>query len=377
MGSYTPRTRTFRLVQTALTRLKSVVTRLISALQLLKNALRYLLREIELWNEYPIPIWKRFYAWRHGFNSRIFVLLDLDNNDPSNYLSGIQQRKYISPAVNPEYVDVLKNKAAYHLSTEGNIDYVPTFHGLIEDGEFHSYSEAGSSLFEILNGKGDLIIKPVTGTQGRGVIHLSTNENGYAVNGELSSKEKLMSVLREAESSIVTEYVENHSYAESISPASVNTIRILTVLDPDTDEFFVASAVHRFGNSSTGPVDNLSDGGFAAPVDVETGEIGDLRTYSPDTGLQRLERHPDTGSRVSGETVPHWELAKEAAIKMAKHHRENPYVGWDVVLTRNGPVIIEGNCAPGISLQQLETGLLEDERVLSFLNGLAPHDITQ
>ena len=375
MSSHNPQSRTFRLIQFVLTHLKSAVTRAISVLQPLKNVLRYLLREIELWNEYPIPIWKRFYAWRHGFNSRIFVLLDLDHNDPSDYLSAIQQAKYIEPAVNSSYVDVLENKAAYHLSTEGHVAHIPEFHGLIEDGQFYSYTKAENSLLNILEDEGDLIIKPVTGTQGRGVFHLSTIRDRYQINGEPSSEAEVVELIRKTESSLVTEYVENHAYAESIAPTSVNTIRILTMRNPDTDEFFVASAVHRFGNDSTGPVDNWSGGGFAAPVDVETGEFGDLHTYSSDDGLQRLKCHPDTGIRVSGETIPNWELAKEAAIKMAEHHRENPYVGWDVVLTDDGPVIIEGNCAPGLSLQQLGSGLLEDERVVSFLNSLAPHDV--
>ncbi|WP_158217308.1 sugar-transfer associated ATP-grasp domain-containing protein [Halorubrum sp. Ib24] len=338
--------------------------------------LQYLLREIKLWNEYPIPAWKRLYAWRHGFNSRIFVLLDLDNSDPSNYLSATQQLKYIWPAVNPAYADVLENKAAYHLSTEGHVDHISEFYGLIRDGQFHAYSKTGGSLLDALHDEGDLILKPVTGTHGRGVFHLSTNQDGYRINDEPSSEAEVIELIDGTESSVVTEYVENHAYAESISPTSVNTIRILTMRNPDTGEFFAASAVHRFGNDSTGPVDNWSGGGFAAPVDVETGEFGDLHTYSSDGGLQRLKCHPETGTRVSGERIPGWESAKEAAIEMAEHHRENPYVGWDIVLTDDGPVVIEGNCAPGLSLQQLGCGLLEDERVVAFLNTLAPHDVS-
>lgn len=334
------------------------------------DALRYLRTEYDEWNRYPIPLSNRLSAWRHGFMSRDYVLLELDRNDCRDYLSSLQQARYISPAVNPEYADVLENKIAYHLSTNPYIDAVPELYGVVHDGEYSHHSTGGPELLDVLDDEGDLIVKPATGTHGRRVYHLSTTSNGYRLNGEPTDEAAIRDLLCDLDGFVVVEYVQNHEYARSICPTSVNTIRVLTVRDPDTREFFVASAVHRFGNDSTGPTDNWSGGGFAAPVEVDTGELGLLHTYSPETGLRRLERHPNTGTRVAGETVPRWDEVKSVVLETAAHHGENLYVGWDVVLTDDGPRVIEGNCAPHLALQQLESGLLEDGRVRRFLDGL-------
>jgi hypothetical protein len=334
------------------------------------DVLRYLRTEYDDWNRYPVPLWRRLSAWRHGFMSRDYVLLELDRNDCRDYLSSLQQAKYISPAINQEYADVLENKVAYHLSTNPYLDAVPEFYGVVRDGEFSHHSTDGRGLLDVLDEEGDLIVKPATGTHGRRVYHLSTTPNGYRLNGESTDEAAIRDVLGDLDGFVVVEYVRNHEYARSICPTSVNTIRVLTVRDPDTREFFVASAVHRFGNDSTGPTDNWSGGGFAAPVDVDTGELGWLHTYSPEAGLRRLERHPSTETRVAGETVPRWDEVKSTVLEAAAHHRENPYVGWDVVLTDDGPKIIEGNCAPHLALQQLGSGLLEDDRVRRFLDDL-------
>lgn len=343
-----------------------------SLFRIVATLTHYLWRELRLWEEYPLPLGKRLRAWRHGFMSRNYLLFDLDDEDPDDYLSARQQARYISPAVNGTYADVLENKVAYHLSTEPYVDCVPTFYGVIQGGEFvpGPAGEIEGGVSSILDAEGDVIIKPVTGTHGRGVYRLSREPGGYTINGDRVSEEGLADFLRRLDGFLAVEFVENHGYADAICPTAVNTIRVIAIRGPDSHEFSVVSAVHRFGSSTTGPTDNWSGGGFAAPIDVETGEFGHLIGYTPETGLRRLERHPDTGTRVNGEYVPQWERIKATVLDVAELHREEPYVGWDVVLTDDGPVVLEGNCAPGITVQQLGSGLLENDRVREFVESL-------
>lgn len=335
---------------------------------LVSNVFRVAAQEQRYWSEYPISARSRLYAWRHGFTSRDYVLLELSENDPEDYLSYLQQARLVHPAINEEYHDVLRNKLAFYRLSRPYVDCIPDVYGTISDGEFTSSVDEPDheSLSAVVDAAGDVIVKPVTGTMGREVYRIAPAAEGYTVNGSHRSAAELSTLADGLDRFLVSEFVEQHRYAARICPDSTNTIRALTVEDPETGAFFVASAVHRFGNASTGPTDNWSGGGFAAPVDIGTGRLGELRTYAPETGLRRLEEHPDSGAPVAGEQVPDWERLKSTVTDLAAVHREIPYVGWDLVLSEDGPVVLEGNAAPHLALQQLGHGLFEDDRVKRF-----------
>lgn len=348
-------------------RLLSTVSGVLSTACLLVS---YLRRELEVWEKYPLPLRQRVHAWSRGFMARDYALLGLRDGEPAEYLSSLDQAQAISPAVNPEYADVLESKIAFHLATGPHEpEAVPTFYGVVREGVFHPAPgyDGGGTVGEVVSAEGSAILKPATGTAGRGVSRVK-RDMGFTINGERVDAPDLDAHVGELDGDVVVECVENHEYAAEVVPGSVNTIRVLTCVDPETDSLFVARAVHRFGNGANeGPTDNWSGGGFAAPVDLATGELGKLHTYAPETGLCVLDHHPESGALVNGREVPGWDEVRRTVLAVADIHRENPWVGWDVVVTPDGPVILEGNCAPHLALQQLGGGLLADERVRAFV----------
>lgn len=322
-------------------------------------------REHRFWNEYPLSLRHRLRAYRHGFLSSSYVLSELDKNNPDDYLSDYIQGRVIRPAVNSTYTSVLENKVAFHLSTNPYLDCVPMMFGTIESGEFFSSPTADSKVdvIQILERERDLIVKPVAGTGGTGVRHLKCDDNGYYINGQPVSQNGIIDLVERLDGYLITEFVHQHDYSMTISPESVNSIRVLTIKDADTGEMFIPAAIHRFGSTGGAPTDNWHSGGFAAPIDIDTGELNPLVRYSPENGLQQFEAHPETGARVYGTSIPHWDAVKQTAINVANIHRQNPYVGWDIVVTTDGPVVIEGNCAPHSEFVQLGGGLFKNERV--------------
>lgn len=64
------------------------------------------------------------------------------------------------------------------------------------------------------------------------------------------------------------------------------------------------------------------------------------------------EKHPLTGEDLSNIKLPYikeaFDMVKEAALVVPQIR----YVGWDVTLTENGPVIVEGNEYPSYGLVQ-------------------------
>lgn len=353
-----------RVVWPVLTAGESTLSAIADTANRAATLLRYLTREYEQHSHYPLPLSDRLEAWRHGFMARDWILLNLETNDPDDYLSATQQATHIAPAVNPDYADVLDNKLAFHHATP--TEHLPTLYGHLDD-TFHPHDADADDIPTLLDTHDDLILKPTTGSQGRNVTHATTTDDGYALNGDPHTRTELQTHLENRADTIVTEHLTNHAYATAIAPTALNTIRILTIPDPDTNDFFVASAIHRFGTTDTGPTDNWSGGGYAAPIDPTTGTLGYLHTYTPTDGLQHLTHHPDTDTRVHDRTIPHWDTITDTATNLADHHRDNPYIGWDIALTPDGPTVLEGNTAPHLALQQLGGGLLTDDRVEQFL----------
>jgi hypothetical protein len=98
-------------------------------------------------------------------------------------------------------------------------------------------------------------------------------------------------------------------------------------------------------------VANLSAGGILVRVDCETGLLSGngWRMYKE----WDIERHPQTGTPFDGFPVPFVsdivEMCRRGhAVAMAFGALAEPVLGWDVVLTDDGPCFLE--CNPGCEL---------------------------
>ena len=92
-----------------------------------------------------------------------------------------------------------------------------------------------------------------------------------------------------------------------------------------------------------------------------------MYTYVSNEGIVYVEaldradniyyEHPISKEKIVGFKVPEFEKAVELVKKAAKIVPEVAYVGWDVAVSKSGPVIVEGNCFPGV--YQAKPSLLE------------------
>jgi hypothetical protein len=99
-------------------------------------------------------------------------------------------------------------------------------------------------------------------------------------------------------------------------------------------------------------VDNLHAGGIAAAVDLESGKLGPASNLGGDCRLGWLDRHPDTGARITGAQLPEWGEVRDFAIRAHKAFGDRVVVGWDIAITPGGPVLVEGNGAPDLDIMQ-------------------------
>ncbi len=186
------------------------------------------------------------------------------------------------------------------------------------------------------------IVKPLEDSCGNGVRLLTVTEE--------TDREELFRQLQQ-EGVIVEERIEQCAALAELHPASVNTIRCATFLQDG--KVNILFTFLRIGQKNS-VVDNGGAGGLIASIDSETGIVDSPGvTEFGHTALF----HPDTGAQILGKQIPRWEEMKETAKTLALTIPTQKYISWDLSLTDQGWVVVEGNCigqfiGPQISTQR-------------------------
>lgn len=161
---------------------------------------------------------------------------------------------------------------------------------------------------------------------------------------------------------LVETFLTQHPVMASLSPTSVNSLRMITFFD-GTD-VHVMEAVLRMGNGAD--VDNYGRGGMYTVIDEKTGiaHYGAFDKYA-----NTFDVHPISGTSIVGFQVPLYEQVLATLDAVSRIVPQIPYVGWDVAIGEHGPVIIEGNYNTGVfqmkpSLTGNKIGLLPKFRAV-------------
>lgn len=140
-----------------------------------------------------------------------------------------------------------------------------------------------------------------------------------------------------------------HPRMHALHPDSLNTARVVTQVTAD-GKVDIVGCILRMGVGIN--TDNLSTGGIACPVDIATGQVTGPGV-SFDITKGEFETHPTTGVTLNGFQIPHWNAVTELCRTTATEFLPNRSVGWDVAVTEDGPVLIEGNHDWGARLLQM------------------------
>jgi hypothetical protein len=79
-------------------------------------------------------------------------------------------------------------------------------------------------------------------------------------------------------------------------------------------------------------------GNLVVSVDLAGGTLGSAFSDGAPCPI-----HPVTGRTIAGFVLPHWEAARRLVERAALRFRPLRAIGWDVALTPDGPVLVEGN----------------------------------
>ena len=138
-----------------------------------------------------------------------------------------------------------------------------------------------------------------------------------------------------------------------MNPSSVNTVRVVTFLTED-GKVEIDGAVLRVGAKGS-YVDSWRRGGIAAAVDLETGMVGRGIRVGECRGGRWYKKHPDNDVLIEGTILPEWHRvlihAKQAAVSLPNAR----WVGWDIVITKEETVLLEGNSGWALPLMLAHT----------------------
>ena len=156
----------------------------------------------------------------------------------------------------------------------------------------------------------------------------------------------------------VEDLIEQHPTMAKLNPTSINTVRITTLVV--NNKVHCMYSVLRMGiNNMT--VDNSSSGGLNTRLD-ENGVI--TRACFSDKTISYYTVHPTTGMNLVGFKVPMFKKAIALCEKAALVEPKLGYIGWDVAITKDGPVIVEANDLPGYDMTQNHGTSYEEEGIL-------------
>ena len=315
-----------------------------------------------------IGILQKIRLWRRGFYANKYILYRLDRNSPKHYLSDYD-RVMKTSKVNSFYKVMLDDKLYFSLMMKKLGDYVPEVYGVITNGEVHFFDnkkkDHRAGIVEFVRENRRVVLKPQKGGGGRGVMVAACENGNILLNGREIPDDEFLSVVKELKHYLVCEFIHQHRYASSIFPHTPNSIRIVTMWDDETGSPFIAGAVHRFGCTATIPVDNFSQGGASAKVDLQSGRLEKIALVINDK-LVFGEKHPETGEAVEGVTIPHWETVTASILDLAGTLKFLPLIGWDVIVTEKSLKLVEANSYPDVDILQTHSVILDDPRIRNF-----------
>lgn len=212
-------------------------------------------------------------------------------------------------------------------------------------------------VFEFFKKHDTFMAKPIDNFGGVGIEKIKTNS--FASDDELYQY-----LTKEGANYELEEVIKQHEEVNKLYPDSINTIRVITIVTTEDDKPYISIpkeerknvklkchviyACCRIGNGKC--IDNFTSGGMVTPVDEKTGII---KFAAMDKKKNIYEKHPVTGYMIKGFKFPYWKEVLKMCEKASFEIPEIGYIGWDVAITPEGPVFVEGNELPGYNLYQL------------------------
>jgi hypothetical protein len=288
---------------------------------------------------------------RTGEANRFYYVYGLDLKSqrrsdvmPFNRFQGLRSRANLrmgQPPHNYNYVCVLRDKFLFAQFASSLGVPTPRIFALM-DGSGVTWLDRNETLpLEDLGHSAgarlDGFCKKFSGMQGYGAFSLLIEEGKLFVDGRPASVDELRARL--AGRFLFQQRIEQHSAMRQLNPGSVNTLRLVSFCNKAKAEVLFGAL--RVGVAQKN-VDNWAAGGLIVKIDLGSGELRGEGFFKPGYG-GRTGIHPDSGVVFDGFRIPFFSEAVAMVVRLHEYLPHIHSVGWDVAITDDGPVIVEGN----------------------------------
>ena len=215
--------------------------------------------------------------------------------------------------------------------------------------------------FEWLSLEGNFVIKPISGYGGEGVIVvrkrgkwagewkkmdgevIGVNDLKMHCQAILSGKYSLHGM---KDGVIMEERIKIHPKFLSLTKTGTPDVRVIVY------NKVPVMAMLRVPTEMSGGKSNLQQGAIGLGLDLATG----ITTYGLSGKSEIITKFFDYKKKktikVNGVRIPYWREILETAVKCQEAIPELGFMGVDVVLDKDkGPVVLEVNARPGLSIQ--------------------------
>lgn len=224
---------------------------------------------------------------------------------------------------------------------------VPKLYGVVEIEHQVEEIEALLSPYE------DFVIKPSNGSGGNGILVIigRRNERFRKSNGEFITLEQIkhhisnilsgmFSLGAKPDRALIEYRVKFDPFFAAVSYQGVPDIRIIVFRG------IPVMAMARLPTAMSDGKANLHQGAVGVGIEIASGST--LRGVWKN---QLVDYHPDTENPLSGLTIPNWDKLLTLAAS-CRELAKLDYIGCDFVLDEHlGPLMLELNARPGLSIQ--------------------------
>lgn len=202
-----------------------------------------------------------------------------------------------------------------------------------------------------LGGLSEFVVKPARGRAGGGILVITgrAGTDWRAVGGGRYSVQDLRKHLSDiifgiysfdtTDQVIIEQRLSAHPVLAAISAQGLPDVRVIM------HQGQPIMAMIRLPTETSGGRANLHQGAVGVGIDLDRG----VTTHAYHLNAA-IFRHPDTGAKLTGVQLPHWDQVLRYSIEAARCVPLQ-YVGVDMAVTEAGAMLLEINARPGLAIQ--------------------------